>query len=156
MNYRNGEYAITRIEYTYLTDNYTLTLRPLEIKNGVIPELRNYKIRFRNTREAEEVACFVDNNKIDVTSYVEDLDFVIELNGKVLPVEVKSGKDYETHRALSNIMNCEEYDLPEAVIFNNDNLHVVGKIVYAPVYMVMFIEKNNVAPTFYKVDISGL
>ena len=85
-----------------------------------------------------------------------ELDFVIELGGKVLPVEVKSGKDYETHRALSNIMDCNEYDLPEAVVFNNDNLRVAGKIVYAPVYMVMFLEKDNTAPTFYKVDISGL
>ena len=85
-----------------------------------------------------------------------ELDFVIELEGKVLPIEVKSGKDYETHRALSNIMDCEEYDLPEAVVFNNGNLRVAGKIIYAPIYMAMFFEKCNVAPTFYKVDLSGL
>lgn len=85
-----------------------------------------------------------------------ELDFVIELGGKVLPIEVKSGKDYETHRALSNIMDCGEYDLPEAVVLNNDNLHVVGNIVYAPIYMTMFIEKNTTAPAFYKVDLSGL
>ncbi len=85
-----------------------------------------------------------------------ELDFVIELNGKVLPIEVKSGKDYETHRALSNIMDCKEYDLPEAIVFNNDNLRIVGKIAYTPIYMVMFLEKDNVAPTFYKVNISGL
>lgn len=85
-----------------------------------------------------------------------ELDFVIELNGKVLPIEVKSGKDYETHRALSNIMDCEEYDLPEAVVFCNANLSVSGRIVYAPVYMIMFFEKNESAPTFYKVDLSGL
>ncbi len=85
-----------------------------------------------------------------------ELDFVIELNGKVLPIEVKSGKDYEIHRALSNIMDCREYDLPEAVVFNNGNMHIVGKITYAPIYMAMFLEKNNLAPTFYKVDISGL
>ena len=85
-----------------------------------------------------------------------ELDFVVELDGKVLPIEVKSGKDYETHRALSNIMACGEYDLPEAVVLNNDNLHVVSDIVYAPVYMAMFLEKNNVAPVYYKVDISGL
>ncbi len=85
-----------------------------------------------------------------------ELDFVIELGGKVLPIEVKSGKDYETHRALSNIMDCEEYGLSEAVVFNNDNLRVAGKIVYAPIYMVIFLEKDNTAPTFYKVDLSGL
>ncbi len=85
-----------------------------------------------------------------------ELDFVIELNGEVLPIEVKSGKDYELHRALSNIMDCEEYDLPEAVVFNNDNLKVDGKIVYAPIYMVMFLEKNNDVPIYYKVDLSML
>lgn len=85
-----------------------------------------------------------------------ELDFVVELDGKVLPIEVKSGKDYEVHRALSNIMDCAEYDLPEAVVFSNDNLKVSRKIIYAPVYMVMFLEKNNTAPDFYKVDLSGL
>ena len=85
-----------------------------------------------------------------------ELDFVIELGGKVLPIEVKSGKDYEAHRALSNIMDCAEYDLPEAIVFNNDNLRVAGKMVYAPIYMAMFLEKDNSAPSFYKVDLSGL
>lgn len=85
-----------------------------------------------------------------------ELDFVIELGGKVLPIEVKSGKDYDTHRALSNIMDCGEYELPEAIVFNNDNLRRESKIVYAPIYMVMFLERNNAAPTFYKVDLSGL
>lgn len=85
-----------------------------------------------------------------------ELDFVIELNGKVLPIEVKSGKDYHSHRALSNIMDCSEYDLPEAIVLNNDNLRVDGKIVYAPIYMTIFLEKSNDAPAYYKVDIKGL
>lgn len=85
-----------------------------------------------------------------------ELDFVIEKEGKVLPIEVKSGKDYEVHRALSNIMECEEYELPKALVLNNDNIKVDGKIIYAPIYMAMFIEKNNTAPVCYKVDLSML
>lgn len=85
-----------------------------------------------------------------------ELDFVIELNGRILPIEVKSGKDYETHRALSNVMSCDEYNLSEAVVFNNNNLQVTGKVIYAPIYMVMFIEKDITAPTYYKIDLSGL
>ena len=69
---------------------------------------------------------------------------------------MKSGKDYEVHRALSNIMDCKGYDLSEAVVFCNDNLRVEGKLMYAPIYMVMFLEKSNVAPTYYKVDLSML
>lgn len=58
--------------------------------------------------------------------------------------------------ALSNIMDCGEYDLPEAVILNNDNLTVDGKFIYAPIYMSMFIVKTAPSITQYQVDISGL
>ena len=85
-----------------------------------------------------------------------EIDFVIENNGKVLPIEVKSGKGYVYHRALSNIMDCEEYDLPEALVLNNDNLTVEGRITYVPVYMVMFIVKSDPSVTQYRVDISEL
>ena len=39
---------------------------------------------------------------------------------------------------------------------NNDNLSVDGHTVYAPVYMVMFLEKLDSAPTAYKVNLDGL
>ena len=115
----------------------------------------NFGSVFENTVAQELVAHGIDvyyyNNKKR-----GELDFVIELEGKVLPIEVKSGKDYEVHRALTNIMDCSEYEIPESIIFNNDNINVRGKYIYAPIYMVMFIEKKNDSPTFYKVDLSGL
>jgi predicted AAA+ superfamily ATPase len=73
-----------------------------------------------------------------------ELDFVVEIGGKVLPIEVKSGKDYD------------EYKLVEAVVFNNDNMRVSSKVIYAPIYMIMFLEKNDVAPIYYKVNLSML
>jgi predicted AAA+ superfamily ATPase len=85
-----------------------------------------------------------------------EVDFIVEINGKVVPIEVKSGKDYTSHRALSNILACDEYDLPEAIVLNNENLKVEGKITYAPVYMTMFLKEELQAPTIYKVDISDL
>ena len=85
-----------------------------------------------------------------------ELDFVIEQNGQILPIEVKSGKDYTVHRALANIMECGEYDLPKAIIFNNNNLRQEGRLIYAPVYMIMFLERRNDAPTYYKIDLSEL
>ena len=44
----------------------------------------------------------------------------------------------------------------EALVLNNDNLFVDGCITYAPVYMVMFLETEDVAPIEYKVDLDGL
>lgn len=85
-----------------------------------------------------------------------EIDFMVEFNGNVLPIEVKSGKYYQTHRALSNIMGCKEYNLPSAIVLSNDNLRVDERIIYAPIYMSMFIEKSNIAPTYYKIDLSGI
>lgn len=85
-----------------------------------------------------------------------ELDFVIEQGGKVLPIEIKSGKDYTYHHALSNIMDCEEYNLEEALVLNNGNLSVEGRITYAPVYIVMFLEKKKDVPIEYRVDLSGI
>jgi len=81
----------------------------------------NFGSVFENAVAQELVAHGIDvyyyNNKKR-----GELDFVIELAGKVLPIEVKSGKDYEVHRALTNIMDCSEYEIPESIIFNNDNI----------------------------------
>lgn len=69
-----------------------------------------------------------------------ELDFVIEHAGKVLPIEVKSGKDYEKHSALDNVMSVEEYGIDEAYVFTNDNIKTKGKVTYLPIYMVMFLK----------------
>ena len=85
-----------------------------------------------------------------------ELDFVIELRSHVLPIEVKSGKDYTLHRALANILDCPDYTLPEALVLCNENVRRIGKITYAPVYMAMFLVREDDAPLHYEIDISML
>lgn len=85
-----------------------------------------------------------------------ELDFVIEYRTRVLPIEVKSGKDYTHHRALANIMDCSDYIMPEALVLCNDNVRRIGKITYLPIYMTMFLVRENDVPTHYDVDISML
>ena len=71
-----------------------------------------------------------------------ELDFVLEHDGHVLPIEVKSGKDYTRHSALDNVLNVEEYGIPEAFVFSSANISVDGKVVYYPVYMAMFLSEE--------------
>ena len=68
-----------------------------------------------------------------------EIDFIVEQNGKSLPIEVKSGKAYNKHSALNNLMNAKEYGIEEAFIFTNDNVKIEGKLNYLPIYMVMFL-----------------
>ena len=85
-----------------------------------------------------------------------ELDFLIELNGKVLPIEVKSGKDYKKHSALNNVMKDLNYDIHEAYILNQKNLEIKDKLIYLPIYMLMFIENDEIKNPVYKLDLKGL
>lgn len=85
-----------------------------------------------------------------------ELDFVVEYNGNVLPIEVKSGKDYERHRALANVIDNKAYGIPLAHVYCQDNLQVKGNIVYFPVYMLMFFEQNQIEDGIIKFDLKGL
>ena len=73
-----------------------------------------------------------------------EIDFIVEQNGKSLPIEVKSGKAYNKHSALNNLMNTKEYGIEEAFIFTNDNVKIEGKLNYLPIYMVMFLRDEPV------------
>ena len=85
-----------------------------------------------------------------------ELDFVIELNGKVTPLEIKSGKDYKRHSALNNILQNQDYQIDEALIFSEGNVEIDGKRVYLPIYMIIFLEEARLENTVYKLDLSGL
>ena len=76
-----------------------------------------------------------------------------EKNGAVLPMEVKSGKDYHRHNTLSNVMSNQNYQIPKAVVFSNENFSQSDKVMYLPVYMAMFIEKQLPVDINYKVDL---
>ena len=69
-----------------------------------------------------------------------EIDFIVEQNGKSLPIEVKSGKAYNKHSALNNLLDVKEYGIEEAFIFTNDNVKIDGKLNYLPIYMVMFLK----------------
>ena len=85
-----------------------------------------------------------------------ELDFVLEYDNRVLPIEVKSGKDYARHNALSNVMDNPEYDIPQAYVFCNENVQVKERVAYLPIYMITFLEQQPVADHVYKFDLTGL
>ena len=72
-----------------------------------------------------------------------ELDFLVEHQGNVLPIEIKSGKDYTKHAALSNVMANAAYAIPEAFVFHNGNVSTSGRVSYYPIYMLMFIQKDR-------------
>ena len=71
-----------------------------------------------------------------------EVDYIIDdyLNLTALPIEVKSGKDYSIHSALNNLLSSEDYHIKKAYVLSNERLvKQKGKIIYLPIYYVMFI-----------------
>lgn len=86
-----------------------------------------------------------------------ELDFLLERDAEVIPLEVKSGKDYDHHVALNNVMKNPDYGIRQAVVLCNDNVSTRGDVTYAPIYMLMFIEKvKDEGPKIYRLDLDGL
>ena len=85
---------------------------------------------------------------------IGEVDFLVEQDGKVLPIEAKSGDDCETHVALDKLMTAREYGIPMALVLNKfGNVRRVGGLSYLPVYFLMFL-KADVLPDrlIYRVD----
>ncbi|UKI57884.1 MAG: hypothetical protein L6V81_11600 [Clostridium sp.] len=54
-------YSFTpEINYYYKENDFSVSIEPLEGKLGIIPEKRNYIIRFRNTKFTDGVQVFQD------------------------------------------------------------------------------------------------
>ena len=85
--------------------------------------------------------CYYDNKKMgEVDFLIDDTD-----NLSVTPIEVKSGKDYYVHSALSNIIKVKEYNIKQAFVLNNDReIRIKNGITYLPIYSVMFLKKNKI------------
>lgn len=110
--YRQGYYLLTSIDYNYLPNNYTVIIRSIEGKSGIIPEKRNYKIRFRDTKQADDVIVFYNDGQIEVNSWIEGPDFIVEV------------KDVPTIGQLT--INCKGKDIEiDALRLINDDIESI-------------------------------
>ena len=79
---------------------------------------------------------YYDNrSKGEVDYLIDDYD-----SQSAVPIEVKSGKDYTVHSALSNFVKNEDYHIKKAFVVSNERMvKSDGRITYLPIYYVMFL-----------------
>lgn len=78
---------------------------------------------------------YYDNrNKGEVDYLIDDYESL-----SAVPIEVKSGKDYTVHSALNAFVQNEDYHVKKAYVVSNEReISQKGKIIYVPIYYVMF------------------
>lgn len=82
---------------------------------------------------------YYDNrNKGEVDYLIDDYNSL-----SVVPIEVKSGKDYTVHSALNSFTKNDDYHIKKAFVVSNErNIWQKGKITYIPIYYVMFFNAD--------------
>lgn len=83
---------------------------------------------------------YYDNrSKGEVDYLIDDYDSL-----SVVPIEVKSGKDYSVHSALNAFVKNEQYPIKQAFVLSNTReITSKGKITYLPIYFILFFQKDK-------------
>lgn len=79
---------------------------------------------------------YYDNKKNGEVDYLID-DYE---NLTILPIEIKSGKNYYVHSAISNLMQISNYSIKEGLLFsNNKEVKEKSGILHMPIYYISLI-----------------
>lgn len=91
-----------------------------------------YKLFYYDNRSRGEVDYLID-----------DYDCL-----SAVPIEVKSGKDYRVHSALNAFVQNEDYHVKKAFVLSNERTVTNrGKIIYLPIYYIMFFQNHKGMPS---------
>lgn len=86
------------------------------------------------TAHGHKLFYYDNRSKGEVDYLIDDYDSL-----SVVPIEVKSGKDYTVHSALNGFVKNEDYHIRKAFVVSNERtIKTDGKITYLPIYDVMF------------------
>ena len=87
---------------------------------------------------------------------IGELDVLVEIDGKVVPIEVKSGKAYKAHKSLDNFMKISDYHIEKAYVLSVANTEQEGAVVYLPIYMCYLLKERKIGKLIVDLDMEGL
>lgn len=86
-----------------------------------------------------ETPYYDNKKKGEVDFLVDDHDHL-----KALPLEIKSGKDYTEHSALTKFLETPDYGIERAIVFSNEREIFKKKgVTYLPIYYSMFLQNEQ-------------
>lgn len=129
---------------------------PAQLRQQIMQMDPEVEINFGSLFE-NYVACEMYANGLKMLYYktaeIGEIDFLMELDGQVVPVEVKSGKDYKKHKALNNLLESPKFNVNHAIVLSMNNLEEEGNILYCPIYMASLLKDAEPATTPIDINI---
>lgn len=138
-----GDVGLLTSCYPDYVSKELLNMNPdYEINNGALFE--NY---IAQELSASEIAPYYFKSK-----GIGEIDFLIEHNNQIVPLEIKSGKDFKTHKALDNLLISEEYSINKGYVLSLSNVEVDDKCIYLPIYMAGFFGSSQSEDIMINLD----
>ena len=129
--YLGGKKCITEIDYNYRASNYTIIIRKIEGDLSVIPETRDYKIVFRNTKQADNVIVYENETVINnVETETTETDFIVFIRNIKTSSQLTIncyGKDIEIDslKLIKDDIDSILYDLKINTVIKSDIADIV-------------------------------
>ena len=114
--YRKNYYLLTQIDYTYDSSNYSVVIRAIEGKSGIIPDKRNYKFIFRNTKRTEKVTAYINMTSLPLKTYVDGPNFIVEV------------KDVPTVGQLTITCKGKDIEIDAVRLINEDIERIISDL----------------------------
>ena len=130
--YLKGYYLLTDINYKYENTGFTLTLKALEGKSGIVPDYRDYKFRFRNTKHTSKISVIHNGEAYPFTTYIDGNDFIVEvLNVKTTgQLQVKCMEENFEIEA-TRIINSEIDDILNDLLIETEVKQKLADILFS-------------------------
>ena len=82
-----------------------------------------------------------------------EIDFILQSGKSIIPVEIKSGNDYNKHTSLNKLLLVDEWNIRKAYVFCKGNVLVSDAINYLPWYMIIFFVKEPIENKKLEINI---
>ncbi len=161
-NYKNGTFAITKYTFNYQSDKYELVIEPPS-NIGLLPDKRNYKIKFKNAKMASATALS-GTTQLPGKSYLERNDLIIELNN--VPVNTSLTltltKDGMIENSMERLINDDIKEILEDLEIETNLKEKIDNILFGNLTIkkkriaIRKLKKQKLEPKFIKIFLNLL
>ena len=102
--------------YIYKKNNFSLTIMPVEGKVGVLPNMRDYKINFRNIKKMPKIISYAESKQVQNISYIEGADLIVEV------------QNVPTASQLTIVCSGEDIEIDSIRIVKDDIISIISDL----------------------------
>lgn len=161
-NYKNNTYAITEIMFMYRKESYELVMNNTS-NPGILPQVRNYRVRFKNTRATNVV---ITNGGVQVQGnvYLDKNDLVIDVSniGTSREFKIECTSDSEMENSTIHLINDDIRGILEDLEIETTLKERIGSVLFSNLSVkkkriaIRKLKKYKLEPKFVKMFLNLL